>query len=124
MVALFTSNPKIGMTPQNAQSFGCFTPEQKWSIDDELLPEIDSNYKLHDFVCHAKLSMLLTTDKLKSSKVIGGLGDHQCTIMAQLSWELTFFSPLGKLLRSNMLFIKQPLAKYHFLKLRNLIVDS
>ena len=89
MVALFTSNPKIGMTPQTAQSFGCFTQEQEWSIADELLPEIDSTYELHDFLCHANLSML-TTDKLESSKVIGSLGDHQCTIMAQLSSEITF----------------------------------
>ena len=114
MVALFTSNPKIGMTPQNAQSFGCFTPEQKWSIDDELLPEIDSNYKLHDFVCHAKLSMLLTTDKLKSSKVIGGLGDHQCTIMAQLSWELTFFLTTWKTTKVKYAVYKTAISKVSF----------
>ena len=44
------------MTAQNAQSFGCFSADQNWTISDPLLPQIDKKYTLQDLKLHYRLT--------------------------------------------------------------------
>ena len=47
------------MTAQNAQSFGCFSADQKWTISDRLLPQIDVKYTLQNLKLHSRLTSCL-----------------------------------------------------------------
>ena len=44
------------MTAQNAQSFGCFSADQKWTITDPLLPQIEEKYTLQNLKLHSMLT--------------------------------------------------------------------
>ena len=93
VVGQMSNCPNVKMTPQNAQSFGCFSNECIWLYKDDLLPEIDHHYSLYTI----RPAGCFTGQKwLETGKIMSGLGDHQCSVMSsESSLEKTVFFNFG-----------------------------
>jgi len=98
------------MTPQTAQSFGCFTDQCTWLHQDSLLPEINQNYS--SSVVNAA-GLFEEQRWMKGGKIVGGLGDHQCSVMAATSLDKTIFFNFGtssqcSILTDKTIYITKP----------------
>ena len=72
-VALVARDGNIPISAHNAQSFGAWSEEEGWKIDDSLLPPVAADFPSFP-VPHSSFS--------PNCVIIPAMGDHQCSVFA------------------------------------------